>query len=155
MTKKDNILGLLPQLSQAELKEVVALVNSLIKPSAKAPQSSADSLLLQAMNSALGVQFKPVGRCKAPYNEGAPLALAYLGQHYSKAMGHKVSALALLGYMLRLIIDDLQRMQVPVGPVTVAQSLHKVPKLFRDAFPGYSEGLASWLIEAKILGGLK
>lgn len=153
--KKDDILAALPLLSQSDLFAIKTAADGYLaggtitrKPREKA---NPDTLLRHCINDFDGSLGGWAGRTLTAFKKGAPMALAFLNQHFSRAMGKRVTSIALMNYSIRLIVTELRRTNAPVTKLTICQGLQKLPKLFNDAFPGYLEG-AIGFVESRILG---
>ncbi|HET9285757.1 MAG TPA: hypothetical protein VFR24_27720 [Candidatus Angelobacter sp.] len=153
--KKDEILATLPTLNKTDLNAIKLAADALLSHGTiNVPVTGTgnhEALLRHCINDYDGSIGGWSGRTATAFKKGAPGALTFLQQHFSRAMGSRVTALALMNYSVRLIVADLRHINAPVIKLTICQSLQKLPKLFNDAFPGYLEG-AIGFVELKILG---
>ena len=148
---KDQILAALPSLSQADLKALGAVIGGLVR--AEAPDASNDptAWLAEALGAVTGVSW--LGGAGAAFNKNAPLAIKFMQTHFTGALNNKITALALMRYLLLLLVANLKEMKVPVSRLTLSQNLHRLGEVFNDAFPGYGNGKAAKLVMAAVTNG--
>src|SRR5689334_16466515 len=102
---KDLVLGALPCLSKADLKQVIAVANSLLGPEqATNTPDGPIGWLLAAFNDFTGAKG---GHWPTGANKRAADAIEFLQRTFPTAMNQKVTALLVMRYMLRLLADDL------------------------------------------------
>lgn len=149
---KDDILGALPALSQADLAAIQALTASLLNDRTAAvdgPATPLAGLTWQAMHTAVNAPHSlpigtPAGRS---LNKRVAGLEKFLNRHFSGWDSNKVSALAFLTMLIRLLRDDLQERGVRPTILLLANNLIRLPEVFEDAYPGYLEaGLANHVL---------
>lgn len=153
---KDKVLAALVNLSPADRAAIKAVIEALdggtpIHPSALGHGISPGAWLIEAMGAVLGAPLSLQGASRQAFNKNAPVALAFIEKHFTPALKNKTTALALMRYLLRLLVSDLQSMKVPVTRNTLAQNLHRIGEVFGNSFPGYAEGQVAALVLASIL----
>lgn len=73
-----------------------------------------------------------------PFVDKCPAVLEFFGGT-TQARRSRIIMVALLQTGLRLLYEDLLRMDVAVSSRTMMQHIHRVPAVINAAFPGYAE----------------
>ncbi len=146
MTPKD-IIKALPNLKQQELRQLRAVINSLLG------QGPVDDcpLVYDALCNAVG-QGRPFAAFKrtaaiGPWRANAPAVMGFIEATWP---GVQVNLQrGLLNLCLKLLAEALHRQKLPVTYHTMTVNLHRVPEAFDYAFPDYRQtGMAHVVLNA-------
>ena len=143
-----TVLKLLPELTQGELKQVLATVKRLLKPDAPAATTSP---LYSALQTVAGskMPFSRFRHTPAYKNWGEDFVLEFIERTWGTQ--NRVILTALIVFLVQLEADWLKGRNIPVGINSLVGSLHHIPEIFDQAFPGYREtGLAPLVLKRMV-----
>jgi hypothetical protein len=145
---KAKILSVLPKLPASDLAVIKAAIEHLL---AKSVPAAPQSPLFDALAALLGgknlsyATFVKSG-AYTYWEKNAPIAEAFISQHFPEAAGSKVLALAITCHLLNLLLDDLRSRKIPVSFGTASTHLGRMPEIFEVAYPGYVKSGLTYLI---------
>lgn len=155
---RDYLLGMLPNLNDADLAAVLSLATSLSKARTGAIEAVAGQptgLLFEALTGHLNAIAQPwatVARTKSGkvLIEREIEVTKFFNQHFKGWDDSKVLQLAFMRMMLELLSDDLKERSVPATFGIMVTNLHRLPEVFRNAFPNYLESGMGMLVLKKL-----
>jgi hypothetical protein len=136
---KDKVLSLLPRLTQQELREISAVLENLLDKNIPTEMDE----LVQAITAATGILHGNLDK-KGMVKHGKPV-LEFLAKYFPGVV-NKIPRQAVLRCFIKILIDYLDGIKVPVSGRSVVLNLDKIPGLFRIAFPGWLEGGRAYMV---------
>lgn len=161
----EEIIGLLPKLSDSELKALRSRVNALLSFSSEAgPAGQVVSLnppnleahfvdeVTDALCKAAGARGhfveRPAVLRASHYNDYARKVRTVVAPFIEHAkISNKTQRLAFVNLSLELLARNLCDLGVPCTAWNLMRHAHRVPHVIELAFPGYAEaGMLSWVV---------
>lgn len=148
--KLQQVLSLLPVLSQSELATVRTAVDQLLVSSGAV--SNKHELFYDALTGALNIRIPyerlPRQMHKA-WDKNAPVVVQFMEATWPVTQDGKITRLAMMKFLINMIIDELKAQRVPISVGTVITNLHRVEEVFDRHFPDYRKsGITGVIIKA-------
>ena len=148
---RDEIIGALPNLDQADLKAIQVLITNLVRSPSPiigrtgAIQNVADAasqLTLNALAATVGLSnatFSLPERTQGHFDKRCPKLINFLDENFTGWDTHKNSQIAFLRMLFGLLADDLKERGVNPTIGIMILSLGRIPEIVDAAYPGYRE----------------
>ena len=137
----NDVLKLLPKLSQQELAVVRAAVDHLLDGS-DIVQGDSTLSLYDVVSAAVGrgylsfQEFRKMTAYKTWRRDG-PAVVQFIERTFPQS--HKVTKTAIMSFLVRALIDDMKMLKIPITIGTVTKQISQLPQVLDRCFPGYVE----------------
>lgn len=151
-----NLRSSVDKLNPTELDEVIEAC-LLRKHKTDTTTNRNDQIFYQALERALatiGHKLSPYHVfAKQPLGKNLHAAVAKIDDFVRRAVKSQAKTwdfAAAYGIIAYLLLEDVRRLQIPVGPKTLLEAVDRLASIFDDAFPGYvASGLAGRILQKR------
>lgn len=151
---KDQILGMLPKLTELELQVIHAVSGQLLKGTGggNGPPSHLSAICFEALSAALNSPVPYVTFAASKWGKSFDSRVAYLGGWFETSLPgwdkNKIGQMALLRMLFELLSEDLLKRKLPTNMGTMVSNLEQIPRIFNKAFPDYLEsGMGPFILK--------
>src|SRR5579864_5306485 len=121
---KDQVLASLPNLSPDDLKAIRAVIGGLLGDGGTVGHPDDPTGYEAWLRAAIqGLTGTPTPASNNAFKKNAPVAIAFMRKYFAEALENKVTATALMRYLLVLLTDNMKAMRVPVTKSTIPMHL--------------------------------
>ena len=159
MSDLQRIIEALPHLTQAELQSVKVRIGFLLKVGNQVDvETSTEELLvldaIVSMLSSMGLEFPQVHMLKKRSNPAFREKVESLFKYMNQSGLGRTEIRAFLFLSIRLLVDHMKALSIPVSGGTVMRNIGAIPGLINRSFPGYVEcGHLDLLVRRKAANG--